>query len=438
MPVAASVGALGRDLKVADSKGEVSDAATRNIVAGVAAEGHAKLALHHLQVMADGMPDVPLYRGNTARLLIDGPQALGAMRAAIAGATRRVLLESYIFEDEGLARQMADLLRSKAAQGVQIAVIYDSVGSLGSEKTFFEELRAGGVAVCGYNPVSPFERAGFWNITQRDHRKLLVVDDRIGYTGGINISQVYASGSFSLRRRAPQVDPLKNGWRDTQIEVQGPIVPALAESFEHQWNGQGCEGKLPPPPTAPTPVQGERVLQLLLSQPGQKANPIYRSVLRAIDAAQQSVHLTMAYFAPGEDMLKALCDASRRGVQVVLVLPSKSDFGLMLAAGRGYYQQLLEAGVQVHELQDAMLHAKTAVVDGVWSTVGSSNLDWRSFADNAEINLVVVGDDFAQVLEAQFQRDLQASAAITPAAWAQRGLGARLKEWTGRLFERWL
>lgn len=438
MPVAASVGALGRDLKVADSKGEVSDAATRNIVAGVAAEGHAKLALHHLQVMADGMPDVPLYRGNTARLLIDGPQALGAMRAAIAGATRRVLLESYIFEDEGLARQMADLLRSKAAQGVQIAVIYDSVGSLGSEKTFFEELRAGGVAVCGYNPVSPFERAGFWNITQRDHRKLLVVDDRIGYTGGINISQVYASGSFGLHRRAPQVDPLKNGWRDTQIEVQGPIVPALAESFEHQWNGQGCEGKLPPPPTTPTPVQGERVLQLLLSQPGQKGNPIYRAVLRAIDAAQQSVHLTMAYFAPGEDMLKALCDASRRGVQVVLVLPSKSDFGLMLAAGRGYYQQLLEAGVQVHELQDAMLHAKTAVVDGVWSTVGSSNLDWRSFADNAEINLVVVGDDFAQVLEAQFQRDLQASAAITPAAWAERGLGSRLKEWTGRLFERWL
>jgi cardiolipin synthase len=362
------------------------------------------------------------------------------MRAAIRSATSRVLIESYIFEDDGLAAEIGDLLAAKAGQGVGVAVIYDAVGSFGSSEQFFDGLRRRGVSVCAFNPVNPARRPGYWGINHRDHRKILVVDDRVGYTGGINISKVYSAGSSRIGSAGSggDADWRRNGWRDTQIELRGPVAPALARAFEDQWRGQGCKDVLPAAPPPAKANAGNTTVQLLLSDPADAANPIYTSVLKAIDASRRSVHLTMAYFAPGPDMAEALCAAARRDVDVVLVLPSRSDFGLILAAGRSYYEQLLGCGVRIHELQNALLHAKTAVIDGVWSTVGSSNLDWRSFVVNSEVNIVVLGDDFAQSLEQQFDRDVAASQPIDAQAWAQRGLGARLKEQLARIAERLL
>lgn len=422
---------------VSDARGVLSAKATNQALASLARQGEGDLLARHLAVLQQ-QTDAHLYRGNAARLLVDGPQTYAAMQAAITGAQSHVLLESYIFDDEGVAADFANLLARKAAAGVQVALMYDSVGSLGSSNVFFDALRAGGVAVCAFNPVNPLLRPGYWGINHRDHRKILVVDDRLAFTGGINISKVYTSGSFRPRRAQPSGDPLADGWRDTQLELRGPVVPAFTQAFDEHWQSQGCTPKRRAT-AAPAPVKaGERTVQLLLSHPDDGRNQIYDSLLGAIGAAQRSVHLTMAYFAPGDVMAQALMDAAQRGVDVVMVLPSTSDFKLILDAGRSYYAQLLEAGVIIHERQDALLHAKTAVIDGVWSTVGSSNMDWRSFVDNSEVNVVVLGGDFGTALESLFDKDVAASKRITLEAWSQRSLWPRVRERFGRIIERLL
>jgi cardiolipin synthase len=173
------------------------------------------------------------------------------------------------------------------------------------------------------------------------------------------------------------------------------------------------------------------------SSPTDAFNKIYALLLTAIDASQKSVYLTMAYFAPGRDMIDALCEAAERGVDVQLVLPSVSDFTPVLHAGRSYYERLLRSGVKLYELQDAVLHAKTAVIDGVVSTVGSSNMDWRSFVGNNEVNAVIIGEDFGDSMTRMFRRDLEASEKITLEQWARRSPLQRAKETLARLFENW-
>jgi cardiolipin synthase len=205
--------------------------------------------------------------------------------------------------------------------------------------------------------------------------------------------------------------------------------------FRESWARQGCEGTLPAAPPARVATPGQRVVKLVAGDPEQGINPTYTALLRAIDAAKQSVQLTMAYFAPGSELIEALCDASRRGVAVSLVLPGRSDVKLVLHAARSRYTQLLEAGVQIHEMSHAVMHAKTAVIDGVFSSVGSSNLDWRSIVGNNEIDVIVLGDDFGQQMQALFARDVAASKPIQAAQWAKRGLGQRLIEGFARVVE---
>jgi len=222
------------------------------------------------------------------------------------------------------------------------------------------------------------------------------------------------------------------------VALRGPVVAALADNFGGMWQSQQCPGALGQAPAPAVASPGARVVQVLTSGPDEGPNRIYRSLLSAIDASRRSVYLTMAYFAPGADMVQALSDAARRGVDVVLVLPGRSDLALVLHAGRANHEQLLAAGVRLHELQQALLHAKTAVIDGVYSTVGSSNLDWRSLADNSELNVVVLGDDFGSEMEALFRRDLAAAQPIDPQVWQQRGWRDRALQQLGRWAERWL
>lgn len=416
--------------------GPVSPAAENRSLAAVQAEGQPDLLRRQLAAQAAQGP-VDLYRGNTAQLLVDGPATFAAMKPAIEAARHRVLVESYIFEDAGIAADIATLLLRRAAAGVQVSLVYDSLGSLGSSPAFFAQLAAGGVMVCEFNPVRPWQGLLPWNPNHRDHRKLVVVDDEQAFTGGINFSRVYASGSFG--RRSDRDNPAsRRGWRDTHIALRGPVVAALAQTFQRTWRAQRCPGTPADAPAAARPAPGQRLVQVLAASPDDGQHRIYRSLLAAIDASQRSVHLTMAYFAPGADMVQALADAARRGVDVVLVLPGRSDFAPVLHAGRAHYQALLVAGVQIHELQAALLHAKTAVIDGVYSLVGSSNMDWRSFDDNSELDVGVLGDDFGQAMEAMFGRDRAAAVAITPEAWARRGLGDRVREQLGALVERLL
>lgn len=415
--------------------GPVSDAVEARDLARVRDEGNGALFEHHLGVLA-AKGDTQLLRGNTARLLVDGPATFAAMKAAISAARHRILVEFYIIEDEGVAAEVGELLLRKAAEGVNVALMYDSLGSMGTDSAFFDRLREGGIAVCAFNPVNPLERPGHWGVLERNHRKMLAVDSDVAFTGGINLSNVYAEGSFSsARRKSPPADADKQGWRDTQVELRGPVVTALATLFRESWALQGCKGELVPGPAPRVATPGQRVVKLVAGDPSNGINPAYTALLHAIDASQRSVQLTMAYFAPGPELIQALCDAARRGVAVALVLPGRSDVAMVLHAARSRYAQLLEAGVQIHEMSGSVMHAKTAVVDGVYSSVGSSNLDWRSIVGNREIDVIVLGDDFGQQMQALFARDLTVSQRIDPAQWSQRGLGQRLLQGFARLVE---
>lgn len=435
-----STQAIASQVQVRGARGRLPPAERSRLLARIAGQGSADLLKRHLAVMAaadaavDG--DTPLlFAQNGVQLLIDGPRAFAAMFAAIESARHSVLLQSYIVEDTAIAQRLAALLARKRAEGVQVALLYDDLGSFGTDAGFFDGLKQAGVAVCALHPVSPLKRPGWWSVTERDHRKILVVDRQTGFTGGINISAVYSSGSFGRGGRPPSAD---TGWRDTQVQVRGPAAVAMDDLVRATWATQGCGGALALPgalPTVTAQVAGSAVVRLIPAHPDEPVNRIYTLLLDAIDASQRSVHLTMAYFAPGRDMVDALCDAAQRGVDVQLVLPARSDFAPVLHVGRSYYDRMLAAGVQVHELQDAVLHAKTAVIDGVVSTVGSSNMDWRSFVGNAELNAVVFGEDFGDAMQRMFAQDVAASTPITLAAWRERPLWQRTRETLARWFE---
>lgn len=427
---------LASQLVVHSSKGRLNRAQRAALIQRLEAEGKPDLLARQMAVMSDA-DKTHLFEGNDVKLLIDGPRTFGAMFKALEQARSTIMLESYIIEDAEIALRLAELLKRKQAEGVKTYIIYDHVGSIGTSRAFFNDMQKHGVSVCAFNPISPLKRPGYWGINHRDHRKIIVIDGHTGFTGGINISQVYSSGSFlgSGGSRSAKVAATE-GWRDTHVEIRGPAAWGLERMFRRTWEMQGCKGEMAPKPEVRPARAGSRVMEVIASGPKEKDGDIYLSLLAAIDASKQSVHLTMAYFAPGEDMVQALVDAAARGVDVTLILPSISDFKPVLYAGRSYYDQLLAGGVKIHELQSAVLHAKTAVIDGVWSTVGSSNMDWRSFTMNDEVNVVVLGDDFGRDMEALFQRDLNASRRIDAEQWKQRPMADRLKEWMSRVWER--
>jgi cardiolipin synthase len=382
----------------------------------------------------------PLVLGNKVTLLQDGGATYSAMFAAIRQARDHINLESYIIEDDAVGREFSDLLLSVQARGVQVNVIYDSVGGIHTPKVFFERLRQAGIAVLEFNPVNPLNAKTPWLLNNRDHRKILVVDGRTAFVGGINISSVYSSGSIihrsGKRSAVPGTDSVS--WRDTDLQIDGPVVAELQKLFLASWDKQ----RGPPLKSSnfypELKAQGTEIVRVIGSSYDDPYSLIYLTLLSAIGNAEKQVYLTNAYFVPDPQLLDALGDAVARGVDVRLILPGRSDSELVFHAGRSHYTGLLERGVRLYERNGALLHAKTAVIDGVWSTVGSTNLDWRSFLDNDEVNAVILGREFGQRMKDLFGQDLAASTAIDLTAWEQRPLIFRLKEWTARLWARWL
>jgi cardiolipin synthase len=380
--------------------------------------------------------DSPLTLGNKVSLLQDGTATYAAMFAAIRQAKDHINLESYIIEDDDTGNEFATLLLQAQARGVQVNLIYDSVGGFNTPKIFFERLSQAGVAVLEFNPINPLAAKGAWLLNQRDHRKILLVDGRIAILGGINISSVYASGS--ALRRAGKSSTKHVKWRDTDIQVEGPVVAEFQKMFLQTWikqNGKPLSAKTYFPTLTP---QGKDIVRAIGSTPDDPYSLIYLTLISAIGNAEKHVRLTNAYFVPDPQLLLALTDAAERGVDVQLILPSQSDSSLVFHAGRAHYAGLLQGGVQIFERQGALLHSKTAVIDGVWSTVGSTNLDWRSFLSNDELNAIVLGRDFAAQMQAMFDKDLSASTRIEPQAWAKRPLEFKLKEWLAVLWARLL
>ncbi len=382
----------------------------------------------------------PLVTGNRVTLLQNGSATYDAMFAAIGQARHHIHLESYIVEDDEVGRRFADLLIARQQAGVQVRLIYDAVGAWSTPAEYFDRLTQAGVQVLQFNPVNPLTARAGWNVNQRDHRKLLVVDGQVAFVGGINISGVYAKGSFGSARRKPPKTASHAAlpWRDTHLQIDGPVVADFQRLFLDTWQrqqGPALEDRQHFPTLT---AQGREVVRAIAGSPDEPFSAIYVTLISAIHSAETEVLLTNAYFAPDPQLREALTEAVQRGVRVVLILPSTTDSSLIFHAGRSYYGDLLAAGVKIYERQDALLHSKTAVIDGVWSTVGSTNLDWRSFLHNQEINAVVLGDGFGQQMKAAFEGDLARSTEITLEHWERRPWRERIKESLARLWEYWL
>ncbi|MET0983441.1 MAG: cardiolipin synthase [Telluria sp.] len=399
---------------------------------------NATADLKSLAVLEEQATGVPLIAGNQVQLLFDGPATMREMMAAVRGATSSINLETYIFDQDPIGLQFAELLMEKRRQGVTVNVMYDSVGTLGTPQAFFDRMREAGVTLLAFNPVNPAKAKGNWSINNRDHRKIMVVDGKVGFTGGINISSDYANSSlFRSRRKMDDVDKNKIGWRDTHVRIEGPAVATLQWAFVNNWVRQEA-GDLPPGDYFPRlgPV-GDKFVRVLATEPNGHSE-IYRSLMVAINEAKKSVHITSAYFVPDPQIIDALVGAAKRGIDVKLVLPGVSDHGLVMHAGRAFYEPLLAGGVRIFQLQVAVLHAKTAVIDSAWSTIGSANIDRRSFIHNYELNVVVIDPAFGRDMESAFNEDLRDSKEVTLEAWRNRPWSDRIKEWASRLTEYWI
>ena len=370
---------------------------------------------------------VPFLGGNRVELLKDGPASFAALQEAIRSAQTRIDMESYEF-DEAAGGEFSDTLLAAASRGVEVNLIYDAWGANGTPAALFDRLRKGGVRVLEFNPLRPNDRVPV-EVNKRDHRKLLCVDGRVAVTGGVNISAVYENTP-----KPRGTSPDQQAWRDTDVRIEGPVVAQFERYFMETWRGQRGPAIADPPPT-PATRPGTTVVQAIDGAPDSEQPLIYRTLLAAITLSQKSVHLTTGFFVPTPDLARALTDAARRGVDVQVVVPGQSDSSAAVAAGRAKYGGLLEAGVKIHERQGRILHAKTAVIDGAWSAIGSSNLDWRSTVWNNEIDAIILGAEFGGAMEAMFADDVKASHTITLDAWRRRGLGERVQEIRAKLVE---
>jgi cardiolipin synthase len=378
----------------------------------------------------------PLTEGNKVDLLQDGPSTYQSMIKAIEAACDHINMETYILDDDEVGQRFADALIARQLKGVQVNLIRDSVGTLGTPSAFFSRLTDAGIKVLEYNPVNPATAKTGWDVNQRDHRKLLIVDGRIAFLGGINISSVYSGGSFSAHSKTRPNGDLP--WRDTDLRIEGPVVADLLKLFIATWTAQKGEPLAARDYFPSLEHKGTEVIRAIGSSPDEPFSQIYATLISALQSAQTEIWLTNAYFVPDPQLLAVLKEAAARGVDVKLVLPSSTDSWLVFHAGRAYYNELLEANVKLYERRDALLHVKTAVIDGVWSTVGSTNLDWRSFLHNDEVNVVVLGTEFAKKMQAAFMADLAKSNEIKLEKWQRRSLVVRAKEQMGRLWEYWL
>jgi cardiolipin synthase len=406
----------------------------------------------------------PLYTGNRVTILRDGPQSFAAMFSAIRQAHQYLYLEYYILEDVSYdGETLSDLLLQRRAEGVSIDIIYDSIGSLSTPGEFFQRLQAAGVRIRQFNPIT---RALF-HINDRDHRKILIADGTTAIIGGVNLSTDYessdlggssagsqppakapapvasgvpAAASATPEQSSPQAAAPKpqEEWHDTDLQIDGPAVTELKVLFEQHWRKEGGEAdKLAADPAPPT-AQGDQVVRIIGSQGGQLLPRYYATLLSAIRTARHRIWIEAAYFVPTFQERQALTRAAHAGVDVRLLVPSHSDSKAALAVQQSYYGRLLRAGVKIYERDDGFLHSKTAVMDGVWSIVGSSNFDHRSVLFNDEVDAVVIGDRTGSQLEAYFQQDLQHAHAVDPNAWRHRPLSHRIDEQFWRLWQQLL
>ena len=349
----------------------------------------------------------------------DGAETFAAIGTAIEQARSEVLVEMYILRDDRVGMKLHRVLSDAAARGVRVCVLADSVGSFGTSRKFWRRLEANGIAVRLFHPWwhSPLHA---W---RRDHRKIIVIDREVTFTGGMNVGDEYGS---SLRK--PRGDVV---FRDTFVRVDGSIAPEMAYTFADGWARAGGEPLIGIEPNrrpvAHSPASGDDPGALILDARPGRGQPETIAVLAAVvGAAREQLWITTPYFAPPDGGLQILEDAAARGVDVRLLLPGETDVPLVRRAGLGSYTRLLRAGVRIFEYEECVLHAKTMLADNHLSVIGSANLDFRSLWFNAECNLLLSDDATAAMLREHFEADLARSREITWSEWKHRPWYSRL------------
>lgn len=358
----------------------------------------------------------PLEAGNRAETLLNGDQIFPAMLSAIRAAKRTITFETYIYWSGKVGKEFADALSERARAGVRVHILIDWVGSQKMEEALLEQMRQSGVEIHKYHPLRWYT---IDRINNRTHRKLLVVDGVVGFTGGVGIADEWSGNAQ---------DP--DHWRDTHYRLEGPAVAHMQAAFLDNWmkvSGAVLDSESYFPRIEP---DGPHIAQMFQSSAAGGAESMHLMYLLSVAAATRSIDLAMAYFVPDEVALDALEAALRRGVKVRIIMPGPiTDASLVRRASRSLWGSILQAGAELYEYQPTMYHCKVLVVDGLWVSVGSTNFDARSFRLNDEANLNIYDREFAQRQIADFENDLKRSRRVTYEEWASR-------PWTEKAWEK--
>ncbi|HEX9442881.1 MAG TPA: phospholipase D-like domain-containing protein [Candidatus Binatia bacterium] len=364
--------------------------------------------------------DASIISGNRVELLFNGDQIFPALLKAIRGAEKSVTYAQYFYDDGAIAREMAEAFAERCRAGVQVKILIDALGGGALSQDMQTLWKQSGCQLEWFQRVKANQFVTPWELldyNHRSHRRILVVDGKIGFTGGHGVSDAWTGDGRT-----------RDHWRQTDVRVEGPIVQQLQAAFVDSWrrttgNVLGDDAYFPA-----LHAQGTAYAQIVKSSPLGGSFGSYLLFLLSITSAQKSIHIANPYFFPDDRIEQALINAAKRGVKVVVLTPAKSDHATTSSASHSGFGSFLLGGVEIYEYQPALMHTKAMVVDGVWATVGSANLDYRSLAINEELNLVVYGATFAQQVEKSFQDDLKYSKRLTYEAWNSRPLWDKIME----------
>jgi cardiolipin synthase len=364
--------------------------------------------------------DAPIVGGNRIELLFNGDETFPAMLRDIRTAKSTITFAQYLYEDGSISYDFAQAFSDRCRAGVRAHILIDNQGSQNIPAPIPAMMREAGCQVEFFRRVEAQQVFLPWKLLKynyRNHRRVLVIDGRVGFTGGYGISTAWTGDGRT-----------ENHWRETNARVEGPVVKYLQAAFTESWleatgtllGGDGYFPRLEP--------RGKISAQMVKSSPIGGSFQNYMLFLLSITSAKKSILITNSYFIPDDTMIDALLKAAARGVRVVVLVPGKIDHQITYRASRSNYGRMLLGGIQIFEYTAALMHAKTMVVDGVWATVGSTNFDNRSFALNEELNLTVYDSGLARRLEEAFEQDLRYSRKITYEEWDSRGIGERIYE----------
>ena len=357
----------------------------------------------------------PILPGNDVKILLNGDQIFPAVVDAIRGARTSITYAQYFVDEGPVCEDVVNAMADRCRAGVPAHILLDGVGALSMPARYREVLREAGCQVKTFRAVRPW---ALRRANNRNHRRILVVDGRVGFTGGSGLSHKWMGNGRTA-----------DHWRDTDVRIAGPAVEWMQAAFVENWieaAGEALGGDAYFPRAQPS--QGPVAVQVVRSSPEGGSYAIYNTLLIALNAARHSVRITNPYFLLDDAMTKAVVDRVRRGVAVEVLVPGTIDHAFVRQASRATWGDLLKAGVKIYEYQPALLHAKTMVIDGRWATVGSTNLDPRSFALSQELNVVVYDRGVARQLDEIFKADVAHAKRIDYATWDDRGLRARLFE----------